>query len=208
MSCSLVCTDPMYREKLGENAKPIAFQIEYIPLLNDIINRIKNGTISANEMELIKQFYNKLIYDKIRNELYTQIDSKKAILPEKGNKRFLVIFDRMQSFATKSTSDFLEFCMNENIRSSEKFLYQIPYSNFQNDYEDGKYPSQEQENDCFLWFLSFAYRLRNALFHEIIDPLNEEWQLIFKSAYLVLKEIVDGNIAYLLDGKSTESTGE
>lgn len=44
------------------------------------------------------------------------------------------------------------------------------------------------------WFLDFVYRLRNALFHEIIDPLNEEWQVIFKSAYLVLKEIVDLNI--------------
>lgn len=42
---------------------------------------------------------------------------------------------------------------------------------------------------------SFVYRLRNALFHEIIDPLNEEWQLIFKNAYLVLKEIVDLNIS-------------
>ena len=39
------------------------------------------------------------------------------------------------------------------------------------------------------------YRLRNALFHEIIDPLDEEWQVIFKNAYLVLKEIVDLNIA-------------
>ena len=45
-----------------------------------------------------------------------------------------------------------------------------------------------------VWFLSFVYRLRNALFHEIIDPLNEEWQLIFKNAYLVLKEVVDLNI--------------
>lgn len=32
-------------------------------------------------------------------------------------------------------------------------------------------------------------------FTEIIDPLNEEWQLIFKNAYLVLKEIVDLNIS-------------
>lgn len=45
-----------------------------------------------------------------------------------------------------------------------------------------------------LWFLDFVYRLRNALFHEIIDPLDAEWQVIFKNAYLVLKEIVDLNI--------------
>ncbi len=50
------------------------------------------------------------------------------------------------------------------------------------------------KTNCVLWFLDFVYRLRNALFHEIIDPLDEEWQIIFKNAYLVLKEIVDINI--------------
>ena len=54
--------------------------------------------------------------------------------------------------------------------------------------------SEEIKRDSILWFLDFVYRLRNALFHEIIDPLDEEWQIIFKSAYLVLKEIVDLNI--------------
>ena len=48
-----------------------------------------------------------------------------------------------------------------------------------------------------LWFLDFVYRLRNALFHEIIDTLNSDWQLVFKNAYLVLKEIVDLNIKYI-----------
>ena len=51
------------------------------------------------------------------------------------------------------------------------------------------------KQNSVLWFLDFVYRLRNALFHEIIDPLDEEWQVIFKNAYLVLKEIVDLNIA-------------
>lgn len=51
-----------------------------------------------------------------------------------------------------------------------------------------------------LWFLDFVYRLRNALFHEIIDPLDEEWQTIFKNAYLVLKEIVELNIMTIENG--------
>lgn len=50
------------------------------------------------------------------------------------------------------------------------------------------------KTNSVLWFLDFVYRLRNALFHEIIDPLDEEWQIIFKNAYLVLKEIVELNI--------------
>lgn len=52
-------------------------------------------------------------------------------------------------------------------------------------------------HNSVIWFLDFVYRLRNALFHEIIDPLDEEWQTIFKHAYLVLKEIVDLNIRVL-----------
>ena len=48
-----------------------------------------------------------------------------------------------------------------------------------------------------MWFLNFVYRLRNALFHEIIDPLDPEWQDIFKKSYLVLKEIAEVNISIL-----------
>ena len=53
---------------------------------------------------------------------------------------------------------------------------------------------EQRKQNSVIWFLDFVYRLRNALFHEIIDPLDEQWQLIFKNAYLVLKEIVDLNI--------------
>jgi hypothetical protein len=58
------------------------------------------------------------------------------------------------------------------------------------------------KTNSILWFLDFVYRLRNALFHEIIDPLDEEWQIIFKNAYLVLKEIVDLNINEIGDKKN------
>ena len=60
---------------------------------------------------------------------------------------------------------------------------------------------EEIKRDSILWFLDFVYRLRNSLFHEIIDPLDEEWQIIFKSAYLVLKEIVDLNIQEIEEKK-------
>ena len=59
---------------------------------------------------------------------------------------------------------------------------------------------ETRNQNSIIWFLSFVYRLRNALFHEIIDPLNEEWQIVFKNAYLVLKEIVDLNIQ-IIDGQ-------
>lgn len=47
--------------------------------------------------------------------------------------------------------------------------------------------------------LNFVYFMRNALFHEIIDPLDSFWQDIFKHSYLALKEILDGNINFFLE---------
>lgn len=61
-----------------------------------------------------------------------------------------------------------------------------------------------RKQNSIIWFLSFVYRLRNALFHEIIDPLNEEWQIVFKNAYLVLKEIVDLNIQVINERNLSE----
>ena len=66
--------------------------------------------------------------------------------------------------------------------------------------------SERVRDKSVLWFLDFVYRLRNALFHEIIDPLNSDWQLIFKNAYLVLKEIVDLNVDYIESHNSEVNT--
>ncbi len=37
-------------------------------------------------------------------------------------------------------------------------------------------------------------KLRNALFHSIIHPLDDKWQSIYKNAFIVLRELVDDNI--------------
>lgn len=95
-------------------------------------------------------------------------------------------------------------------RNTYELIHQRPLNYFQYHFDVDWLPQREltaseeewfhklyeslRQNSVF-WFLDFVYRLRNALFHEIIDPLDEEWQVIFKNAYLVLKEIVDLNIA-------------
>lgn len=58
------------------------------------------------------------------------------------------------------------------------------------------------------WFASYVYSLRNALFHEIISPLDEDWQTIFKSAYLVLKQITDICISYIIKIENFVKTQE
>lgn len=75
-----------------------------------------------------------------------------------------------------------------------KLLSQMPITNFLQSIEGGKEMTLADKEKAYLWFISFVYRLRNALFHEIIDPLNDEWQVIFKNSYHVLKQVVDQNI--------------
>lgn len=89
------------------------------------------------------------------------------------------------------------YSMQDYGTPKDELLYmQQPCPNFIYNVEDGKTPPK---NDTYKWFLNFVYFLRNALFHEIIDPLDSFWQDIFKSAYLALKEILDANINYFLE---------
>jgi hypothetical protein len=53
------------------------------------------------------------------------------------------------------------------------------------------------EENLTKWFIDFAYKLRNILFHFIIDPMDKDWQLLFKCTYLALKHITEENIKIL-----------
>lgn len=90
---------------------------------------------------------------------------------------------------------------NYNITKEEVLFFQCPCANFMYKVEDG---ASIPEIDTYKWFLNFVYFMRNALFHEIIDPLDAFWQEIFKHSYLALKEILDGNINYFLEKAEIE----
>ncbi len=49
------------------------------------------------------------------------------------------------------------------------------------------------------WFIDFSYKLRNILLHFIIDPMDENWQLLFKYTYLALKHLTEETIKILQD---------
>lgn len=83
-----------------------------------------------------------------------------------------------------------------NIQKENLLFSQMPCSNFIYKVEDG---ADIPDSDTYKWFLNFVYFMRNALFHEIIDPLDSFWQDIFKHSYLALKEILDGNINYFIE---------
>ncbi len=83
-----------------------------------------------------------------------------------------------------------------NVVKEDVLFSQLPCVHFIYKVEDGQIVP---EIDTYKWFLNFVYFMRNALFHEIIDPLDSLWQDLFKHSYLALKEILDGNINYFLE---------
>lgn len=93
--------------------------------------------------------------------------------------------------------------LDDSTPKSELLYFQMPCANF-------KYKLSDNQSvpiiDTYKWFLKFIYFLRNALFHEIIDPLENFWQDMFKNAYLALKEILDGNIKFLQEQDKVKET--
>lgn len=81
--------------------------------------------------------------------------------------------------------------------NSYAIIFQLPFNGFGRVEPDNIYAANEGVYSQLMatkgvdWFASYVYSLRNALFHEIITPLDEEWQTIFKSAYLILKQVSD-----------------
>ena len=76
-------------------------------------------------------------------------------------------------------------------------IYQVPFNGFGRLDRENIYATRRGEYAPLIatkaveWFADYVYALRNALFHEIISPLDEDWQAIFKSAYLLLKQVSD-----------------
>lgn len=85
---------------------------------------------------------------------------------------------------------------DSHVKKENLLFSQSPCNNFIYKSEDG---ADIPKVDTYKWFLNFVYFMRNALFHEIIDPLDAFWQDIFKHSYLVLKDILDGNINFFLE---------
>ena len=81
--------------------------------------------------------------------------------------------------------------------NSYAIIYQVPFNGFDRLDRENLYATRRGEYAPLMatkaveWFADYVYALRNALFHEIISPLDEEWQAIFKSAYLLLKQVSD-----------------
>lgn len=163
-----------------------------------IFNEIKN--------ELISDIENKFS-EKISKGLMKSIENKYITLKERIKTNIISLINLNTKLINEKTFEEILYSKNEYC-----FLEQNPINYFLYYRDASMFPTRKMESveeqsfnniinemrkDSINWFLDFVYRLRNALFHEIIDPFDEEWQIIFKNSYLLLKEIVDINISYL-----------
>ncbi len=171
----------------------------------DLINTPLNNSIAEyflqDESAYIKQL-SKALENRVTTAFLDEFASSK--LDKKFAKR---TFNRIEAFCRQEIYNVLILSMSnmaDNTINSENLLYhQIPCPNF-------IYKAANDEPvpiiETYKWFLKFVYFLRNALFHEIIDPLEKFWQDIFKQSYLALKEILDGNIKYLQEEDKVKET--
>ena len=206
-----------YKQKYDEN---IQIQVDFSDVLKEAETWVRdNPTIS-------EQDFMSWILDQIRDVWQSALMEKLkvlfALMETKYGKRMLT---RANEFGKQALAVYWEvFLLNrkdetskslvemERSRNTYELIKQRPRNYFlyhtdivwepqremsPREKEWFKQLHEELNRDSVIWFLDFVYRLRNALFHEIIDPLDEEWQGIFKNAYLVLKEIVDLNIVSL-----------
>lgn len=196
LTATIMCTDTAYRSKVAPQYAPIEIPVDFSSIIASIIQEIEIKQFSPTESSLIERFYEKL-FESISDALFAEINRAKSSIPEKGNKRFLKIFDAMAAFCARALGRLKSSCLNSEFGAEHKLLSQSPIPNYLHSVEDGEELTAADKEKAYLWFIGFVYRLRNALFHEIIDPLNDEWQVIFKNAYHVLKQIVDQNIGRL-----------
>lgn len=186
----LKCTDKKFAEKSKLGYLLLSFDVDYQDILDDIIRAVEKDNLTIKENGICILFY-PCLFSVISKQISDALGSTKNGIPEKGNKQLLDVFSLIQAFCSRAAEALKRSCLDPGISDEHRLLAQAPITEFLQSYHE---LSKEQNQRAYLWFVGFVYRLRNALFHEIIDPLDSEWQLIFKNAYLVLKQIVDINI--------------
>lgn len=183
-----------------------------------ILNQITDLNQNTSELEYMSKVFTEIrlqIINDIENKFTESINSESSKLII---NRYIVIKERIKanviSLINLNTKLMNEFSFDEILKLKNEYclLEQNPFNYFLYYRENTLIPNRDMEPveeqyfkrlieklriNSISWFLDFVYRLRNALFHEIIDPFDKEWQCIFKNSYLILKELVEMNIEYL-----------
>ena len=174
----------------------IRFEISAHDIIKETLENVDTNA-NIDELLVLKELYDKLlkkIASKLQNRDYTKKYNQtiNKTIQSHLNRFFTSIrlnFEKNYRFPNEI----------DGIYDSNTFAVfkQMPYNLFYRSFNDGStnrdiiFYNRLLQTDGVEWFANFVYSLRNALFHEIISPLDEDWQIIFKSAYLILKKISD-----------------
>lgn len=176
-------------------------EIDLSPIIRSTVEKHKHRNPIINEMQFMRDFYDGVMSE-ITGTLRHYID---ITLPTKGFNQ--TVTGKIRDACLRlDTALRLRFEYNYKYPhevdpliapNSYAIIYQIPYNGFGRSERENIYKSHQEEYAQLIatktvdWFANYVYALRNALFHEIISPLDEKWQIIFKSAYLLLKQVSD-----------------
>lgn len=176
-------------------------EIDLRPIICTTVEKHRYKNLIINEIQFMHDFYD-AVMGEVSEILRHYLDE---ILPRKGFNQTVARKIRNACLRLNSAL-YLRFDYNykyphevDALMSPDSYaiIYQTPFNGFGNVGSENIYASHIGKYSSLIatravdWFASYVYSLRNALFHEIISPLDEEWQTIFKSAYLLLKQISD-----------------
>ena len=170
-------------------------------IIRAVVEKHRYQNLIIDEIQFMRDFYDAVmreISEKLRNYI-------EVTLPKKGFNQ--TVAGKIRDACLRlDTALRLRFEYNykyphdvDPLAASNSYaiIYQVPFNGFGRLDRENFYATRRGEYAPLMatkaveWFADYVYALRNALFHEIISPLDEEWQAIFKSAYLLLKQVSD-----------------
>ena len=195
----------IYRAKKHTHVLPevlcIKKEIDLRPIIRAVVEKHRYQNLIINETQFVHDFYDAVMRE-ISEKLRNYID---ITLPKKGFNQ--TVTGKIKDACLRlDTALRLRFEYNyryphevDPLAASNSYaiIYQVPFNGFDRLDRENLYATRRGEYAPLMatkaveWFADYVYALRNALFHEIISPLDEEWQAIFKSAYLLLKQVSD-----------------
>jgi hypothetical protein len=160
------------------------FQITHEINLEELSINIIQSTPAISDSVFLRKI-NTEIETVLKQTIIREVQSKISAgcnIPSEIQQDFLALLQSTNGFVSKTEE------------REERLIQQIPTDDFLDGHGvDDAFLTKK----CYLWFTNFVYLMRNALFHEIIDPLDPDWQVVFKNAYLVLREIVETNTDHI-----------
>lgn len=176
-------------------------EIDLRPIIRATVEKHRYQNLIINETQFMRDFYD-AVMSEILGALRHYID---VTLPKRGFNQTVTgkINDACLRLNTALRLRFEYNCRYPHevdslaVPNSYAIIYQVPFNGFGRLDQENIYTARRGEYAPLIttraveWFADYVYALRNALFHEIISPLDEKWQAIFKSAYLLLKQVSD-----------------